>query len=463
VRTRLILFIPLLWLAACAVGPEYKRPQVMLPEQFSEAGGEWRAARPGEYKVPERWWSVFADAELDKLEAQVVIDNQTLKIAEAQYRAARAAVDSASAARLPSVTGAADASRGRAEGMTANSFGLSASANWEIDLWSRVRRSIETARAKAESSADDLAAARLSIQALLAQTWFQWRAAEQQRQLLLRTLQADARFLDITHSRHDAGMASGLDVAQAETQLNNDRAQLSEIELQQAQLAHALTALLGGKDVQQDAAATLPPTPLPPVPAVPSLLPSTVLEQRPDIAAAERLAAAANAQIGLAQTAFYPVLDLAASAGLRSSALSQLFDAPSRLWSLGPSLAATLFDGGARRAGVEQARAGYDQAVATYRQTVLTAFQEVQDNLAAARLLQREAGEQAQALAAARRAREIAQAQYQAGTISALNVISAQTAEFAAERNTVNLHSRQLAASVVLLKNAGGRTGAIDE
>jgi NodT family efflux transporter outer membrane factor (OMF) lipoprotein len=444
----LILFVPLLVLSACAVAPEYQRPEVTLPAQFS--AGEWRAAKPGSPSRPERWWSVFLDSELDQLEAQVVIDNPNLKIAEARYRAARAGLGTASAARLPSVTGAAEANRARA----ADSFGLQASAHWEVDLWGRVRHGIEAAQAKAASSAADLAAARLSIQALLAQTWFQWRAAEQHRQLLLRTLQADARFLDITHSRHHAGMVSGLDVAQAKTQLNVDRTQLSEIELQQAQLAHALSTLLGGKDVSHAVAAKLPP-----VPDAPELLPSTLLERRPDIASAERLVAAANAQIGLAQTAFYPVLDLGASTGLRSSALSQLFDVPSRLWSLGPSLAATLFDGGSRRAGVEQANAAYDQAVATYRQTVLTAFQEVQDNLAATRLLQREAGEQAQALAAARSAREIAEAQYQSGTLSALNVISAQTAELAAERNAVTLHNRRLAASVLLLKNAGGRIG----
>lgn len=455
VRLSVTLFVPLLWLAACAVGPDYQRPAMQLPERFSEAGGEWRAARPGEFQVPERWWSVFADPELDRLEAQVVVDNQTLKAAEARYRAARAAVDSAAAARLPVVTGTADATRSRSAGVTANSVGLMASASWEIDLWGRVRRSVEAARARAESSADDLAAARLSTQALLAQTWFELRAAGEQRRLLQRTLAADARFLGLTRDRYAAGVASALDIAQAETQLGSVRTQLSEVELQQAQLAHALAALLGGTDTQATGLAPLPPVPPPPV-----LLPSTWLEQRPDIASAERLAAAANAQIGLAQTAFYPLLDLGASAGSRAGTLGRLFDAPNLLWSVGPSLAMTLFDGGARSAAVVQARAGYDEAVATYRQTVLTAFQEVQDNLAAARLLQREADEQAQALAAARRARKIAEDQYRAGTISSLNVITAQTAELTAERGMVDIHSRQLAATVQLLKNAGGRTGS---
>ncbi|MDR3393997.1 MAG: TolC family protein, partial [Parasulfuritortus sp.] len=216
---RPILFVPLFWLAACTVGPDYQRPEMKLPERFSEAGGEWQTAQPTALKVPERWWSMFGDAELDRLESRVTIDNQSLKVAEAQYRAARAAVDSAAAARLPTVTGSATASRGQAKGVTADSYGLSASANWEIDLWGRVRRSVEAAQAKAEASADDLAAVRLSTQALLAQTWFQLHAADLQIHLLQRTRTADARFLDLTRDRHDAGVASGLDVAQAETQL----------------------------------------------------------------------------------------------------------------------------------------------------------------------------------------------------------------------------------------------------
>ncbi|WP_324781086.1 efflux transporter outer membrane subunit [Thiobacillus sedimenti] len=452
-RSRLILVLPLLCLGACAVGPDYRRPEVALPARFSEAGDEWRATQPGRFEVPADWWRVFGDAELDRLEAQVVVDNQTLKAAEAQYRAARAAVNSAAAARFPTVTGSAAASRSHSTGATTDSVSLLVSASWEIDLWGRVRRSVEAAQARAEASADDLAAARLSTQALLAQTWFQLRAADAQHRLLQRTQAAYARFLALTGDRYAAGVASRLDIAQAETQLGTVRTQLSEIELQRAQLEHALTALLGGKAAPAEARA-----PLPAVPPAPTLLPSTLLEQRPDLAAAERLAAAANAQIGLAQTAYYPLVDLGATAGGRASALARLFDAPNRLWSLGPSLAMTLFDGGARSAGVEQARAGYDQAVAVYRQTVLTAFQEVQDNLAAARLLERETGEQEQTLAAARRAREIAEDQYRAGTISALNVITAQAQELAAERGAVDIHSRRLAASVQLLKNAGGRT-----
>ena len=457
VRFRTILFIPpLLWLTACTVGPDYQRPQVTLPAQFSEAGGEWRTAQPGEFKVPERWWSVFGDAELDRLEALVVIDNQNLKVAEAKYRAARAGVDSASAARFPSVTGTAAAGRGKNEGVTANSYGLAASASWEIDLWGRVRRSIEAAQANAESSADDLAAARLSTQALLAQTWFQLRAAVLQGQLLQRTLAADVRFLELTRDRHDAGVASGLDVALAETQLGNARTQLSENELQRAQLAHALVTLVGGGEIA-DATGPLPAVPLPPRCCPRPCWSSVPTSPRPNAWRQPPMRRSA-----CARTAYFPILDLGGRCRPDLQRAGQTVRRPSSFWLLGPSLAMTLFDGGARDAAVVQAEAGYDQAVATYRQTVLTAFQEVQDNLAAARLLQREADEQAQALAAARRSREISEVQYRAGTISALNVIIAQTAELAAELSAVDIHTRQLAASVQLLKNAGGRIESID-
>lgn len=454
-RFRPLLFIPLLWLSACAVGPDYKRPDVTLPDRFSEAGGEWVSVRPAEFKPTEQWWRVFGDGQLDRMAAQVAVDNQNLKAADAQYRAARAAVDSAAAGRFPTVSASAGASRGQSKGVTGNDFSLAASASWELDLWGRVRRTVEAAQAKAEASADDLAAATLSTRALLAQSWFQLRSDDLQIALMKAALEGDRRFLGLTRDRRAAGLASGLDVSQAESLLNTDRAQLSELELQRALLAHAINNLLGGRDAPATSGAELPA-----VSPVPALLPSTLLQRRPDIASAERQAAAANAQIGLAETAYFPVLDLAAMAGGNANTLGALFNVANRVWSVGPSLAMALFDGGARGAAAAQARAGYDQAVANYRQTVLNAFQEVQDNLATARLLQREAGEQSQALGAARRAREIAEAQYQAGTIDALNVITARNTELAAERNMLAIHSRQLAASVQLFKNLGGRAEA---
>ncbi len=461
---RRIILLPLIWLAACATAPEYQRPDMKLPDHFSEAGVEWRPARPAELKLPADWWAVYGDADLDRLEARVVVDNQNLKAAEAQYRAAGAALDLARAARLPTVGAAADASRGRAAGITANSFGLGASAGWEPDLWGRIGLNIEAAGANAQASADDLAAARLSTQVLLAQTWYQLRADQQQRQLLLRTRAADARFLALTRDRYAAGVASGLDIAQSETQLASAAAQLREIDIQLAQTAHALALLLGNPGMGFPAAAE---TPLPEVPPVPDLLPSDLLpsdllQHRPDVAAAERRVAAANAEIGIARSAWYPTLDLGASAGFQSGALDRLFNASSRVWSLGPSLALTLFDGGARTAVLEQARAAQAQAVAVYRQTVLSAFQEVQDNLAAVRLLALEARDRDMALAAARRATGIAEAGYRAGTASALDVITAQTAEYTAERAVIDIRNRRIAAGLQLMKTAAGLPASSD-
>lgn len=447
-----ILLLALPWLTACTIGPEYRRPDVTVPERFAEAGAQWHIAAPGEPPLVGAWWKPFADASLDALEERVSVDNQNLKVAEAQYRAARASVDAVAAAQLPALSLAADAGRTHSKNVTTGTYGLAASASWEIDLWGRIRKTVEAARASAEASAADLAAARLSTQALLAQTWFQWVNAAGQRQLLLRTLEADRQFLDLTRSRYEAGVASSLDIAQAETQLATAQIQLSESELQQAQLEHALTALLGGAHPNPGE----PPASAA-IPATPRLVPSALLESRPDIAAAERRVAAANAQIGLARTAYFPSLDLGAGAGWRSTALGQLFDAPSRIWSVGPALALTLFEGGARAAASRKAVAEYDQAVAIYRQTVLTAFQEIEDNLAAARLLQREAEEQTVALTAARRAQYIAEEQYRAGTASALTVITARINAYAAERDALNIHMRRLLAGVMLLKNLASR------
>jgi NodT family efflux transporter outer membrane factor (OMF) lipoprotein len=335
----------------------------------------------------------------------------------------------------------------------ATGYSLSAALNWEIDVWGRIRRSVEAADARSTASEADLAAARLSAQALLAQDYIQLRATERQLALLQRTVDAYQRFLDLTRNRLAAGVASPLDVAQAETQLGSAQVQASEAENQRAQFEHAIAVLVGavpaafslGENAQ-----------LPTLPATPQLLPSTLLEHRPDIAAAERRAAAASAGIGVADAAYFPVLDLAGSIGFRSGTLANLVSLPNRVWSLGPTLAMTLFDGGARSAAVLQASAGYDQAVATYRQTVLTAFQEVEDNLTAARLLEGESEIQERTLAAARRSREIAENQYRAGINGALNVITAQATELSAEVNAIAIASRRLQARVQLLKNTGG-------
>ncbi len=452
-----------LGLAACSPGPDYVRPAVDSPAAFKEAG-EWKPAA-GAPAVPEKWWQVFADPMLDQLEAQVEVDNQNLKAAEAQYRAARAALEGARAGYYPTVSLSAAKTRGSTgTGITGapsaqvdTTYSLAASANWEIDVWGRIRRTVEGASARLEASAADLAAARLSTEALLAQTYVQLRAADTQLQMLQRTVEADQRFLELTKNRLKAGVASPLDVAQAETQLGTAETQAIDVTNQRAQLEHAVAVLVGKPPAAFAVAAA---DKLPEVPATPALVPSTLLENRPDIAAAERQMAASNAQIGVASAAYFPVLDLAGTLGYRNNTLAGLLTAPNRFWSFGPALAMTLFDGGARSAAVGQATAGYDQAVAAYRQTVLTAFQEVEDNLSAARLLAQESEAQARALGAARRSREIAENQYKAGVSSALNVVTAQTAELAAEVNAISITGRRLQAAVVLLKNAGGRVSA---
>lgn len=447
-----------LTLVGCSVGPDYVRPAAEVPAAFADPGA-WKpaAAAPA---LPEKWWTAFGDPLLNALAEQLLIDNQNLKAAEAQYRAARGVYDAAQATAYPTLSASGGASRGNtvsgstSSGRVATTYSLGASASWEMDVWGRIRRNVEAADAKLLASEADLGAARLSAQVLLAQTYFQWRAAQRQASLLASTMAANERFLSLTQNRYKSGVASALDVAQAETQLGASRTQALEIELQRTQLQNALATLVGKTRVALAVEAT---TALPSLPAVPPLIPSELLESRYDILAAERRAAAASAQIGVAKTAWFPVLSLGASTTYRNNALAGLLSVPNRIWSFGPTLAQAIFDGGARNTAIVQAEAGYDQAVASYRQTVLSAFQEVEDNLAAARLLAQEAQSQGSSVAAARRARQIAENQYQAGTISALNVVSAQTTALAAEKTELDIWTRNATALAQLYKNVGGR------
>jgi len=458
VRPRSIVLACLV-LSACSVGPDYVKPKVDVPPAFKEAG-KWKPAAGAPAATDATWWKVLGDPVLDDLEAQVDVSNQNLKAAEARYRAARATVSGTRAGYFPTLSGALSKSRARTNSGVAGvdapvttTDTLSASVAWEIDVWGRIRRGVEGAQAKAEASAADLAAATLSVQALLAQTYVQLRAADSQVDLYRRSVADYTRFLELTRNRQAAGVASPLDVAQAETQLGAAQTQLIDVQNQRAQLEHALATLVGKvpSELSLPAEAKLPA-----VPQIPELVPSTLLESRPDIVAAERRVAAANAQIGVAKSAWFPVLDISGTGGYRAGGFSGLISAPNRFWSLGPTLAMTLLDFGARSATVTEAEAGYDEAVATYRQAVLTAFQEVEDNLAAARLLEQEGEAQARTLAAAQRSRQIAENQYKAGVIGALNAISAQTAELSATANSVSLASRRLQAAVQLLKNTGG-------
>jgi len=447
-------FALLALLAGCASTPPASAPQMALPANFKEQG-VWQPAA-AETPVPEAWWTLFNDPVLDALESRLVLDNQTLKASYAELAAARASLAAAQASVLPHLGAGASASRARSGdgGSVHNNVQLSLNASWEIDLWGRLSLAVAGARASLQASADDLAAARLSLQATLAQAYFTLRTSEAQAAVLERTVQAYTRSLDLTRKRHAAGVISGADVAQAEVQLANATAQWRDALADRAQTEHAIAVLVGSAP----ALFSLPVTAKLPAPVdAPALLPSTLLERRPDIAAAERRVALAQAQLGIAQKAYFPSITLSASAGFAGSALAGLLSAPNLFWSFGPALAATLFDGGARSAAIDQARAGSARATADYRQAVLVALQEVEDNLVVAGNLRGDEALRQRALASAQRALAIAESQYRAGTVGYLEVVSAQTSVLAAQTTLLGIRSRRLAAISTLLKNIGGR------
>jgi NodT family efflux transporter outer membrane factor (OMF) lipoprotein len=447
-------------LAGCAVGPNYERPGVTLPAAYKETGN-WKPARPQDLISRGSWWEIFNDPKLNALEQQIDISNQNVRIAEAQFREARALVQAARAGYFPTLSGSVSTSRSgpasgsgnRAATGPVTDHTLSLDASWEADVWGRIRRTVEASTANAQASAADLESARLSAQADLAQDYFLLRVTDAQQQLLNDTVAAYETSLQLTKNQYAAGVAAKADVVQAETQLRTTQAQAIDVGVQRAQLEHAI-ALLVGKPASTFSIAPEKLTVT--APSIPVGVPSQLLERRPDIAAAERQVAAANAQIGVAESAFFPSLTLSASAGFESASLAHWLTAPNLFWSVGPALAATLFDGGLRQAQTEEARAAYDAVVATYRQTVLTAFQQVEDNLAALRILKQEARVQDQAVQAARESVKLTTNQYKAGTVSYLNVVTVQTAALANERTAMNIIGQQFAAGVLLIKALGG-------
>ena len=442
-------------LSGCAVGPDYHRPAVDTPVAYKEAQG-WKQAKPRDEAARGKWWEIYGDPELNALVEQVQVSNQNVRLAAAQVRQAQALLDSARAGYFPTVTGSLSASRGSAATpatAASNSDRLALSTTWEADVWGRIGRTVEANQAELQASAADLRAALLSAQATLVQTYLQLRVIDAQRHLLDQTVEAYQRSLVIAGNQYAAGVVGRTDVAQAEAQLRSTQAQAIDLGVARAQLEHAIATL----DGRAPAGFRLPATDaLPTLPTIPVGLPSELLERRPDIAAAERRIAAANAQIGVAQAAFFPSLSISASGGYQNSSLSQLLTLPNRFWSLGPSLAASLFDAGARSAQKAQAIAAYDQSVASYRQTVLTAFQEVEDNLAALRVLAEEARTQQAAQKAAAEALALTDNQYLAGTVSYLNVVTAQAAALAADRTSLAITGNRLVSSVLLVKALGG-------
>ena len=449
------------FLAGCAAGPDYVRPQIEAPAQYKELQG-WRQAEPRDALPRGSWWTMFGDRELDALMARVDLSNQTLRAAEARFRQSRALADQARAALFPALSANASATRSKSPSLSnqpsfavgaVNNYNVALNTSWELDVWGRVRRSVEAGEAGWQASAADLEAARLSAYAALAQNYFALRVADATRQVLEDTVAAYARTLELTRNRYAAGVVARVDVVQAEVQWKSARAQLVDVGVERAQLEHAIALLVG----EAPAAFSIERAPFAAsMPAIPVGLPSELLERRPDIAAAERNAAAANARIGVAQAAFFPTITLSGAAGFRSTDSANLFTTPSRFWSLGGALAQAVFDGGLREAQKQQAIAVYDEDAATYRQTVLTAFQEVEDNLAALRILEEEARLQDEVVQAARHALELTTNQYQAGIVSYLNVISAQTTLLSNERTASSLLGRRLTASVALVKASGG-------
>jgi NodT family efflux transporter outer membrane factor (OMF) lipoprotein len=452
-------------LGGCSVGPDYVRPAVETPAAYKEAGN-WKPAEPKDDINHGKWWEVFNDPLLSSLQEQVDISNQNLAKAESQYRQALALVQSARAGYYPTVTGGVSNTRLRSSATTVatpsvapisrgvvTNHNLPFQASWEADVWGKISRTVEANVASAQASARDLAAARLSAQATLAQSYFQLRSFDAQQQLLEDTVTAYEKSLRLVQNQYAAGIVAKADVVQAQVQVKTTQAQAIDVGVQRAQLEHAI-ALLVGKPASGFSIARSPLTAF--TPPVPAGLPSELLERRPDIAAAERRMAQANAQIGIAKAAYFPSLTLSASGGYQSAALVDWLTAPSRYWSFGTAIAETLFDGGLRRAQTDQAIAAYDANVAAYRQTVLTGFQQVEDGLATLRVLEQEAEVQGDAVALAEQALALALNQYKAGTVNYLNVVVTQATALANQRTAADIHGRRVIASVQLVTALGG-------
>jgi NodT family efflux transporter outer membrane factor (OMF) lipoprotein len=462
--------------AAGCVGPNYHRPAAPVPQRFKEAEG-WKPAEPREAASGTDWWSLYEDATLDGLEKQIDISNQTLKQSEAAWREATALVSQARAGLFPVVGVSASATRsggpgsafgGSSSGATGtgtgtgttsgvslprNQFELAGTGSWDIDLWGKLKRTLESDIASARASEADLAGARLSAQATLASDYIQLRIADEQKQLLDETVDAYKRSLDITQNQYKVGVAAKVDVITAETQLEGAESQQIAIGVTRATLEHAVAVLIG----KPPGDFTLPPAKLGTlVPVIPLGVPSALLERRPDIAGAERRMAAANAQIGVAIAAYFPDLTLSGSYGWASSVFSGLVKAPNNLWSVGGAATDTLLDFGARPAQVRQARAAYDQTVATYRQTVLTAFQQVEDELATLRILAQQVEVQEQTVRDANLAVQLTLNQYKAGTVAYTSVVTAQTIALGDSQTLLTIRQTRLVASVALIEALGG-------
>lgn len=453
-----------LMLSACTVGPDYVKPVASTPTQFKEMQG-WKTAQPQDEMPRGQWWQIYQDSELNALVEQVQINNQTLKAAEANYRQAIALMQQSRAGHFPTVTGGVSGTRSKPASNASNVQNYNPNINtayranlglaWEADVWGKISRSVEAARAGAQASKGDLANALLSAQATLVQNYLQLRVVDAQIQLLQDTVKDFEQNLRLTQNQYNVGIVSRADVVNISAQLKSTQAQAIDLRSQRATLEHAIAVLIG-KAPAEFSIAEAPQVALPVPASVPVTQPSVLLERRPDIAAAERRMQQANANIGVAQAAYYPSLTLSASLGYQSTSFAQWLTLPARFWSLGSALAQTIFDGGLRKAQKQSAIAAYDASVADYRQTILTAFQEVEDNLAALKVLAEEAQVQDSAVEDAEKAAIIARNQYRAGLTSYLNVVTAENAALSSKRTALTIKNNRLLATVNLIKAMGG-------
>lgn len=462
---RAVLVALLLTAAGCTVGPKYTRPSVPVPAVYKEqsapgAASEWKTAQPGDAASRGKWWEQFGDGELNRFEETLNISNQSIAAAAANVQAARAAIRQARAQYFPtagvqpSITSSRiGAGYGVPAGTIATIYSLPLEASWEPDLFGRVRNTVNASSAAAQASVADLESVRLAAQAELASDYFELRAQDSLKRVLDATVSSYQEALELTRDRFTAGMDSDEATAQAEAQLRTAQAQDTNLGILRAQYEHAIALLMGRPPSAVSIAGS---NDAGSVPSTPAGIPSELLERRPDIASAERAVAQANAQIGIAQTAFYPAVTLSAAAGFQSLSVSKWLEWPSRFWSVGPTLAQTIFDGGSRRATVEQFQAVYDQRVANYRQTVLTAFQQVEDNLAALRILAEVIQQQDGAVGSSRRSLEEAEVRYKAGIDPYLNVISAQTVLLNNQEAAVTFRAQRMLASVQLIRALAG-------
>ena len=461
-----------LLLSGCMVGPKYSKPSTPMasafkeqpPESFKEVDG-WKPAQPADQKLRGKWWEIFGDSQLNALEEELTASNQDLKVSEARFQQARAMIRFNRSAEFPTISTSPSVTNER---LSANqpylnhtlvnngtgNYTLPIDLSYEIDLWGRIRRTVNASREEAQASAADLQTASLSLHAELAINYFELRSADAQKQLLDDTVKAYTDALHLTQNLFVGGAAPKSDVAQAQTQLDGARVEDTDVTVMRTDYEHAIATLIG-KPPADFSISFAPQTPLR-LPVIPVGLPASLLERRPDIAAGERRVAEANEQIGIARSAYYPSLTLGAEGGFVGSTIANLFSWPSRMWAVGPQMSETLFDAGRRRSVSDSAIANYDGTVASYRQMTLTAFQEVEDNLAALRILEHEAQQQQEATASASESLQLFTNRYVGGVDNYLEVITAQTILLANERNEIDIQRRRMDASVLLVKAVGG-------